>query len=109
VWSRSLDPAHEYYCNLFDLSGWKPTSKYRILDDFGADIKKFFPHWKFFLGAQLEGVLTDKYRRKQRVRNGRATIWLCNPDSDFTRTLSRTELEWVRANCLIYELTDPLF
>jgi len=108
-WARSLGKAiakkHIYFANFFDLQGWSDDFAYGIMDDFVS----LPTSWKFFLGAQKEGILTDKYRKKRRVRNGKPWIWICNADGDFSRTISRTQLEWVRANCLIYELTGPLY
>ena len=104
-WARSLGKAM-YFCNLFNLDDWNDGASYIILDD--IDIK-YFPHWKFFLGAQAEGILTDKYRKKQRVRNGRPTIWLCNEDMDPRRTLSRAECEWVDLNCDVVTVRERLF
>jgi len=95
-----------YFCNLFNLDDWDDGARYIILDD--IDIK-YFPHWKFFLGAQSEGILTDKYRKKRRVRNGRPTIWLCNEDMDPRRAFSRAECEWVDLNCDVITVTRPLF
>jgi len=91
---------------MFSLDDWDDEAGYIILDD--IDIK-FFPHWKFFLGAQLEGILTDKYRKKRRVRNGRPCIWLCNEDMDPRRAFSRTECQWVDLNCDVISLRNPLF
>jgi len=104
-WARSLGKAM-YFCNLFSLDDWRDDAKYIILDD--IDIK-FFPHWKFFFGCQKEGVLTDKYRKKRRVRNGKPTIWLCNGDSDPRRSLSGAEGLWLIRNTDIIEITVPLF
>lgn len=104
-WARSLGKAM-YFCNLFSLDDWDDDAQYIILDD--IDIR-FFPHWKFFLGAQREGVLTDKYRKKRRVRNGKPTIWLANRDGDPMGTLSGTEREWINLNCERVEIYDPLF
>jgi len=95
-----------YFCNLFSIDDWCDEAKYIILDD--IDIK-FFPHWKFFLGCQKEGVLTDKYRKKRRVRNGRPTIWLCNEDMDPRRALSGAECQWLDLNCHFYEISHPLY
>jgi len=95
-----------YFCNLFSLDDWDDGASYIILDD--IDIK-FFPHWKFFLGAQKEGVLVDKYRKKRRVRNGRPTIWLCNPDMDPRGSLSRAECEWISINCEVITVKEKLY
>jgi len=95
-----------YFCNLFSLDDWDNDARYIILDD--IDIK-FFPHWKFFLGCQKEGILTDKYRKKRRVRNSRATIWLCNKDSDPRGSLSGAERYWLELNCEIVEIQSALF
>jgi len=95
-----------YFCNLFSIDDWDNDARYIVLDD--IDIK-FFPHWKFFLGAQKEGVLTDKYRKKRRVRNGRPCIWCCNADGDPRRSVSRTECSWLDLNCVFVELREALF
>lgn len=104
-WARSLGKAM-YFCNLFSIDDWDDAAQYTILDD--IDIK-YFPHWKFFLGCQKEGVLTDKYRKKRRIRNGKPCIWLCNPDMDPRGALSRTECGWLDLNCDFVEVNENLF
>lgn len=95
-----------YFANMFDLREWDPSAEYIVLDD--IDIK-FFPHWKFFLGCQKEGTLTDKYRKKQRVRNGKPSIWVCNGDYDPRRSVSRLDLNWLDLNCDFIEIREKLY
>jgi len=97
-----------YFCGQFNLDDWDAEALYVVLDDFNI---KFFPQWKSFFGAQKCFVLTDKYRKKRTVLWGKPCIWVCNPgpESDPRRALSGTDLEWLRANVLFFDLSLPLF
>lgn len=105
-WARSLDSPHIYCQGLFNLDEWNDDAKYVIFDD--IDIK-YFPAWKQVLGCQRDITLTDKYRKKRRLRNGLACIWLCNEDMDPRNALSRAQCEWLDINCDIVTLREPLF
>lgn len=95
-----------YFCGQFNLDDWNDSAEYIILDDFNI---KYFPQWKSFLGAQDRFVLTDKYRKKRTVSWGKPCIWLCNDDGNPCGALSRTELDWIELNCVIFNYNYPLF
>lgn len=92
-------------CSQFNLDDWDDDGDTLILDDFNF---AFFPHWKAFFGGQKQHVVTDKYRKKRRVK-GKLLIWLCNDAADPIRTLSGTELEWYHANVVTIYLTEKLY
>ncbi|AIF34810.1 replication-associated protein [Sewage-associated circular DNA virus-3] len=105
-WARSIDSTHVYCQGMFNLDEWNDKAKYVIFDD--IDIK-YFPHWKSILGCQRDIQLTDKYRKKRRLRNGLPCVWLCNEDMDPRGALSRTQCEWIESNCDVVTLREPLF
>ncbi|UDN67448.1 replication-associated protein [robinz virus RP_212] len=106
-WARSLEEKHTYMCGLFNLDEWSDDSRLVILDDIDP---KFFPHWRGFLGCQKNITVTDKYRKKRRLRNGLPCIWLCNEEMDPRRALPGiAERRWLDLNCKFVILNGPLF
>lgn len=94
-------------CGLFNLDEWDDEARLVILDD--IDIK-FFPSWRGFLGCQRDITVTDKYRKKRRLRNGIACIWLCNEELDPRRALPGVaERRWFDLNCEFILLNGSLF
>lgn len=73
---------HMYFNGGFNLDEWNEDAAYIIIDDFDKDpdvpLEKYFPSWKQFFGCQKEFTLTDKYRRKQKVKWGKPMIWISN-------------------------------
>ncbi|QGH72418.1 MAG: Rep protein [CRESS virus sp. ctpVY4] len=65
-----------YFNGMFNLDSWDIDAEYAVFDDW-EDWTKFYL-FKQFLGAQQEFDITDKYRRKTRVRWGKPCIVLSN-------------------------------
>jgi len=106
-WARSLIEAHIYMCGLFSASELCKHARLVIVDD--VDIK-YFPYWRGFLGCQRDIIVTDKYKKKHKIRNGLPCIWLCNEDLDPRRALpGAAERRWLNLNCDFVLLNRPLF
>lgn len=110
-WARSLG-SHIYLSSYFNLDTFLeglPTSSYLVLDDIPVDNK---PFWKSFFGGQKEFTLTDKYRKKVKVRWGKPCIYLCNPDLSpwaVGTRLSTDFLDWLDDNTVKVTLTNKLY
>lgn len=99
-WARSLGP-HLYWNGMFDLSTFCSNVSYGVFDDFDWDtFSRFHKQW---MGCQREFTLTDKYRKKMTVQWGLPIIYLCNAD------MQPVYSDWIRANCEIVFLNEPLF
>jgi len=64
---------------------------------------------KQLFGAQKEFVLSDKYRRKRRLKWGKPVIYLFNRDADPWNNLSLVEREWYEPNVSRIYLTNKLY
>lgn len=107
LWARSLGN-HAYFGGLFSLD--EPITEetqYAIFDDFGG--LKFLPTFKFWLGHQKEFYVTDKYKGKKKVYWGKPSIWLSNENPLDEFGLKDTDIEWLRGNCDIIYVDEPLF
>lgn len=77
---------------------------YAVVDDFAGI--KFWPQYKFWLGAQESFTVTDKYKGKRDYDWGRPCIYLNNknpmedPDVDY---------DWMEANCIVVKVTESIF
>lgn len=90
-----------YWNGAFCLDLWDKDAKYAVFDDW-PDWSKF-TWYKQFLGAQREFVITDKYRKKLNVTWGKPVIIVSNILPVFE------DINWINANCIIVEITSPLF
>ena len=93
-------------CGLWNQDDFHDQSQYLVLDDLNIE---YFPHWKPFLGAQLQFTFTDRYRPKRTVRNwGKPTIWLCNEGYGPTDgpKLSAADKEYIDSNCITVDIGD---
>lgn len=81
VWARSLG-SHNYMNSLFSLDEFNESLNYLILDDIDFD---YIPGRKAFFFAQNEFILTDKYRKKKKIRWGKPTIYLCNVEPEWDK------------------------
>ena len=105
LWARSLGK-HAYFPGLFMLEGFNAKdSDYAIFDDL-VDGLNSIPNFKFWLGAQAEFVVGDKYMRKQRIKWGKPAIFITNTDP--RAGLSKPVIDWLEANCIFQEITETL-
>jgi hypothetical protein len=98
---------HVYFGGLFNLDEWEEsgnTARYAVFDDMQGGFS-FFHSYKFWLGAQKDFTVTDKYKHKQKVKWGRPSI-VCmnaNPLMD-----SAVDQDWLLGNCVIVEVNETL-
>lgn len=102
TWARTLTPNSWYFGGLFNLEKCKYPVELAIFDDVDWGSFRFF--YKFWLGAQKEFEVTDKYRKKQTIYWGNPTIYICNTLPEF----SVAEREWLDVNVLFYHVTESL-
>lgn len=100
VWARSLG-THNYMNSLFSLDEFDESRDYLILDDIDFD---YIPGRKAFFFAQNEFILTDKYRKKKKVRWGKPTLYLCNTEPDWEKSRDP-----YKDNVIIVNITGPLW
>lgn len=105
LWARSLG-AHAYFGGLFAMDETLNLEdvKYAVFDDMQGGFD-FFHGYKFWLGAQAEFYVTDKYKGKKHVKWGKPSIWLCNNDPQN----EKVDWGWITGNCDVVELWDPIF
>lgn len=72
---------------------------YAVFDDIHSF--KFFPMWKFWMGAQETFTVTDKYKGKMTFNWGRPIIWCSNKDP---REDADGDIDWIEANCVIVQV-----
>jgi len=97
-WARSLGK-HFYFggnFNMDQLSYDEESVSYAVFDDIHS--LKFFPMWKFWMGAQETFTVTDKYKGKMTFNWGRPIIWCNNKDP---RADPDADAEWIDANCIV--------
>lgn len=89
-----------YFKNIWSIDNWEYLPPYTIMDDMDAvDEGKglSFSWFKPFFGAQDSITVTDKYRPKEDIVNGKPLIWLNN--FDITETFkSLTAQDYIRKN-----------
>lgn len=107
LWARSLGN-HAYFGGLF--SADEPTDgvDYAIFDDMQGGFE-FFRSYKFWLGAQTQFYVTDKYRGKKLVKWGKPSIYLCNEHPFANANKIGLDTDWIEGNCTIVEVTTPIF
>lgn len=83
------------------LDGFNEDAKYVVWDD--VDWEHIYSPKSWF-GAQKEIVVTDKYKKKQRLKWGKPSIYLCNEVPLIVETDS-----WYQYNVEIIRLEHRLF
>lgn len=86
---------------MWNFREWNDNATYLVLDDLDWD---HVPCKKMLLGGQRNFNLSGKYMRPRRVKGGIPCIYLCNTQPNFGDIDA-----WIRANCTIIHLTQPLF
>lgn len=105
MWARSLGK-HLYFGGLFNISECDVINEagYAVFDDMQGGFD-FFHGYKFWLGAQREFTVTDKYKGKKHILWGKPSIWLCNNDP----SVEKVDWEWLEGNCTIVKLDRTIF
>ena len=98
----SLFGDFSYFKNVWNLDNWEGLPPYTIMDDMDAgDEGKglSFCWYKPFFGAQDCMTVTDKYRPKEDIVNGKPLIWINN--FDITETFkSEVAQDYIRKNMI---------
>ncbi|ANC51616.1 replication associated protein [Sewage associated gemycircularvirus 3] len=99
LWARSLGN-HAYFGGLFSMDESIDDVDYAVFDDMQGGLK-FFHSYKFWLGAQSQFYVTDKYKGKRLVHWGKPCIYLYNhnPLCD-----EGADHDWLLGNCDIVGL-----
>ena len=106
----SLLGEFSYFKNVWNLDNWEAATAYTIMDDMDAtDEGKglSFSWFKPFFGAQDAITITDKFKPKQDIYNGKPLIWLNNYGLDETFK-STTAQDYIRKNMEIVYILKPL-
>lgn len=107
-WARSLGP-HIYLNGYYMLDEIVVSGKNYIVCD---DIKwERFPVPEAIIGCQKEFVLTDKYRKKLKIRDWRKPCIICWNDHNYPYEALRNDsfAEWFSENCLVVRCTERFF
>lgn len=89
---------------MFSLDVWNDDAQYLVIDDIEW---QYIPCKKALFGGQAEFIATDKYKKKRRIKWGKPTILLANPDGDPMLELSPNEKQWYTANVIYVNMTNP--
>lgn len=106
----SLIGSFSYIKNVWSMDCWESKTSYTIMDDLDAgDEGKglSFCWYKPFFGAQDAITITDKFKPKQDIYNGKPLIWLNNYKIEETFQ-SKTAQRYIAKNMNIVYLTKPL-
>lgn len=76
---------------------------YAVFDDIHS--LKFFPSWKFWMGAQETFTVTDKYKGKMTFNWGRPIIWCNNRDP---REDPDGDADWINGNCIVCYIPEDM-
>ena len=100
-----------YFKNIWNSDNWEGLTAFNVMDDMDAgDEGKglSFCWFKPFFGAQDAITITDKFKPKQDIINGKPLIWLNNYDYKETFP-SKTAQQYIECNMEIVYLHKPLF
>jgi len=89
-----------------NLDVWDKDADYIIIDDIKWE---FIPQKKSLLGAQREFTLTDKYKKKRKIKWGKPCILLFNPEDSPMLSLHGNEREWYVSNATMVTITTNLY
>lgn len=107
----SLLGEFSYFKNVWNVDNWEGLTAFNVMDDMDAgDEGKglSFCWFKPFFGAQDAITVTDKFKPKQDIVNGKPLIWLNN--YDYTETFqSKTAQDYIRKNMEIVYINQPLY
>jgi len=99
-----------YFKNIWSLDCWEGKTPFTVMDDMDAgDEGKglSFCWYKPFFGAQDAITVTDKFKPKEDIVNGKPLIWLNNYRIDETFQ-SKTAQDYILKNMEIVYINKPL-
>lgn len=91
---------------MFNIDVWNSDAEYIVIDDIDWE---YIPCKKALFGAQLEFTITDKYRKKRRVKWGKPCILLANEDGDPYEKMSQKEKKWYDENVTLCYVNNKLY
>lgn len=100
-----------YFKNIWNVDNWESLAAFTVMDDMDAgDEGKglSFCWYKPFFGAQDAITVTDKFKPKQDIVNGKPLVWLNNYDYKETFQ-SKTSQDYIEKNMDIVYIDKPLF
>lgn len=100
-----------YIANIWSLDQWDSQAAFTIFDDMdpGNDGRGLnFTWFKGFFGAQKVLNVTDKYRPKRSIINGKPLVWLSNYELEEVFK-NPADIEYINLNCEIIRLKQPLW
>lgn len=100
-----------YICNMWDMDAWEGFASFTIMDDIDPlDNEKghTFAWYKGFFGAQDVVTVTDKFKPKKQLANGKPLVWISNYELEeiFKKP---TDLNYIKNNMTIVHLRRPLW
>lgn len=100
-----------YFKNIWSVDNWESLAPFTVMDDMDAgDEGKglSFCWYKPFFGAQDAITVTDKFKPKQDIVNGKPLVWINNYDYKETFQ-SKTAQDYIEKNMDIIYINRPLF
>lgn len=100
-----------YFKNIWSVDNWESLAAFTVMDDMDAgDEGKglSFCWYKPFFGAQDAITVTDKFKPKQDIVNGKPLVWINNYDYKETFQ-SKTAQDYIEKNMDIIYINQPLF
>nr|QEQ92300.1 putative Rep protein [Camellia chlorotic dwarf-associated virus] len=103
-WARSLG-LHNYFTNSVKFHEYNDNALYNVIDDINY-AKISTEIMKALVGAQRSITVNVKYRPDRTLLGGIPCIILCNPDMDWTVTMSPTIKQWWDLNVTEHFMSD---
>jgi hypothetical protein len=96
---------HNYFHGQWSVDAYDESAIYNVFDDLPGMLNSF--DFKQFLGAQHDIIVTDKYKKKRMLSNGKPCIYISNTDPLTTRK-GKEHREWLLANCIFVHIEKPI-
>ena len=98
---------YTYICNMWSMDQWENAMPFTIMDDIdpNSDPTKGlnFAWYKGFFGAQKAVIMTDKYRSKKIVPNGKPLIWINNNPIESVFTAA-SDQRYIQKNMVMIDI-----
>lgn len=96
---------HNYFHGQWSVDAYDESAIYNIFDDIPGMLNSF--DFKQFLGAQYDIIVTDKYKKKRMLVNGKPCIYISNSDPLLTKK-GKEHRDWLMANCIFVHVDKPI-